>query len=185
MARLATVRYQEYAHHICESGGRLLKSSEDALAVTEAMTALMTDRTRGRRERVSVSALLREASEGLEAAAGLRLISCEGFAITCERRADRASAAASPSPRPGPAGGRSLRDHGPTGIRPAVSSCAPRGQGAQDTGSDGAPLHIILARLLLQTQGANLECSSGEGGWSALVGFRRSAGSGLAREWRP
>jgi hypothetical protein len=32
-------------------------------------------------------------------------------------------------------------------------------------------VHIILARLLLQTQGASLECSSGEGGWSALVRF--------------
>ena len=37
---LGHARYQEYAHHISESGGRLLKSSEDALAVTEAMSAL-------------------------------------------------------------------------------------------------------------------------------------------------
>src|SRR5262245_40371387 len=34
---LGNTRYQEYAHHISESGGRLLKSSEEALAVTEAM----------------------------------------------------------------------------------------------------------------------------------------------------
>ena len=79
---LGNRRYQEYAHHICESGGRLLKSSEDALAVTEAMTALMTDRTRGRRERVLVSALLREASEGSK----------------LPLRSGRSAATASPSP---------------------------------------------------------------------------------------
>jgi signal transduction histidine kinase len=166
---LGNRRYQEYAHHICESGGRLLKSSEDALAVTEAITALMTDRTRGRRE-VLVSALLREATEGLEAAAALRPIGCDGFAITCERRATAQAlqhllrhAQALPGAdsveiiaRPDPAGGLELR--------------AP-GAGGTDKGSGGAPLHIILARLLLQTQGATLECSSGEGGWSALVRF--------------
>jgi signal transduction histidine kinase len=171
---LGNRRYQEYAHHICESGGRLLKSSEDALAVTEAMTALMTDRTRGRRERVLLSVLLREASEGLEAAAGLRLIGCEGFAITCERRATAQAlqhllrhAQALPGAdrfeimaRPDPAGGLELRAPGAGGT-----------DKVPDKGSGGAPLHIILARLLLQTQGASLECSNGDGGWSALVRF--------------
>src|SRR5262245_58410672 len=167
---LGNRRYQEYAHHICESGGRLLKSSEDALAVTEAMTALMTDRTRGRRERVPVSALLRAALEGVEAAGGLRLIGCEGFAITCERRATAQAlqhllrhAQALPGSdsfgiivQPDPAGGLDL--------------CAP-GAGAADEAAGGAPLHIILARLLLDTQGATLECASGKDGWSARVRF--------------
>ena len=44
---LGHARYQEYAHHISESGGRLLKSSEDALAVTEAMSALIADPAHG------------------------------------------------------------------------------------------------------------------------------------------
>jgi len=168
---LGNRRYQEYAHHICESGGRLLKSSEDALAVTEAMTALMRDRTRGRRERVAVSALLHAASEGVEAAAGLRLIGCEGFAITCERRATAQAlqhllrhAQALPgidsfeiTVQPDRAGGLQLR--------------APGGDSGADKASGGAPLHIILARLLLDTQGATLECASGEGGWSARVQF--------------
>jgi signal transduction histidine kinase len=167
---LGNRRYQEYAHHICESGGRLLKSSEDALAVTEAMTALMTDRTRGRRQRVAVSALLCEASEGLDAAAQLRQIGCDAVAVTCERRAtaqalqhllrhaqglpgsDRLEIIA----RPDPAGGLEL--------------CVPEA-GGTDKGCGGAPLHIILARLLLQTQGASLACSSGTGGWSARVCF--------------
>ena len=58
---LGNARYQEYAHHITESGGRLLKSSEEALAVTEAMTALMADRGRGKRERLIAATLLRDA----------------------------------------------------------------------------------------------------------------------------
>jgi len=167
---LGNRRYQEYAHHICESGGRLLKSSEDALAVTEAMTALMTDRTRGRRERVLVSALLCEASEGLEAAAGLRLIGCHGFAITCERRATVQAlqhlfrhAQALP-------GAASFEIIAPADSTGGLELRAP-GAGGIDKGSGGAPLHIILARLLLQTQGATLECAGGEGGWSALVRF--------------
>lgn len=178
---LGNRRYQEYAHHICESGERLLKSSEDALAVTEAMTALMTDRTRGRRERVLVGALLNEASAGLDAAAGLTLSGCDGFAVTCERRATtqalqhllRHAQALSGIDsfeilaRPHPSGGLEL--------------CAP-GAGGADTASGSAPLHIILARLLLKTQDATLECSSGEGAWSARVGF---AGEGWAGERRP
>ena len=58
---LGNARYQEYAHHISESGGRLLKSSEEALAVTEAMTALMADRRAGKRERLAAATLLRDA----------------------------------------------------------------------------------------------------------------------------
>ena len=58
---LGHARYQEYAHHISESGGRLLKSSEDALAVTEAMSALIADRMQGSRERLTAGSLVREA----------------------------------------------------------------------------------------------------------------------------
>ncbi len=53
---LGHARYQEYAAHISESGGRLLKSSEDTLAVTATMSALMADRLAGRRERVLAGA---------------------------------------------------------------------------------------------------------------------------------
>ena len=41
---LGHARYQEYAAYISESGGRLLKASEDTLAVTATMSALMADR---------------------------------------------------------------------------------------------------------------------------------------------
>ncbi len=61
---LGHARYQEYAAHISESGGQLLKSSEDALAVTETMSAVMADRLAGRRERVVASGLVRDAWAG-------------------------------------------------------------------------------------------------------------------------
>ena len=71
---LGDARYQEYAAHISESGGRLLKSSEDALAVTETMSAVMADRLAGRRERVMASGLVRDAwaASGLAATSGCR-----------------------------------------------------------------------------------------------------------------
>jgi signal transduction histidine kinase len=160
-------RYQEYAHHICESGGRLLKSSEDALAVT---AALMTDRRRGRRERVLLSALLREAWEVLEGAPPLRFSGCEGLAITCERRAARQALehlfrhaltlgnveAFEISQAPHLAGNLEIRAPGAPSNEKAAS---------------GAPLNLILARLLLETQGATLTCSTSNVGWSAGLGF--------------
>src|SRR5262245_997819 len=163
-------RYQEYAHHTCESGGRLLKSSEDALAVTEAMTALMTDRTRGCRERVLLSALLREAWEVLDDAPPLRLSGCEGLTITCERRAARQALE------------HLLRYAMTLGTVDAFEvSQAPHlagkleicalGAPSHDKALSGAPLNLILARLLLEMQGATLTCSGGDDGWSASLGF--------------
>jgi signal transduction histidine kinase len=45
---LGHARYQEYAAHISESGGQLLRSAEDALAVTETMSAPIAAIGRGR-----------------------------------------------------------------------------------------------------------------------------------------
>ena len=88
---LGHARYQEYAHHISESGGRLLKSSEDALAVTEAMSALIADRMQGARERLTAGSLVREAwkGTGVAEAGELRLATtaCNTCEIVCERRA--------------------------------------------------------------------------------------------------
>jgi signal transduction histidine kinase len=167
---LGHARYQEYAHHICESGGRLLKSSEDALAVTEAMTALMIDRTRGRRQRVLLSALLREAWEMLEHAPPLRLTGCEALAITCERPAARQALL-------------HLFRHAMalTSVEGFEVSAAPHlagqlelralGGRSNEKVASGGPLHLILARLLLETQGATLSCAEGDFGWSAALGF--------------
>ena len=88
---LGNARYQEYAHHISESGGRLLKSSEEALAVTEAMTALMAGRGTAKRERRIAATLLRDAWREVAAPLGdaaprLVLTTCTTCDLTCERR---------------------------------------------------------------------------------------------------
>jgi signal transduction histidine kinase len=162
-------RYQEYAHHICESGERLLKSSEDALAVTQAMTALMTDRTRGRPEQVAAGALLRQAWTAIGDAAPVVPTGCDALVISCERRATAQAL-------------EHLIRHALTLAGPdAVEVTAwPKGSpclqvrvwaAAGRKGSDCGDLHIIFARLLLEAQGATLVCSRGETSWSASVGF--------------
>ena len=169
---LGNSRYQEYALHIRESGGQLLKSSEDALAVTQAMTSLMTDRRRGRRDRVVVGALLREAWQAAAVADAppISLSGCDALTVTCERRATTqalehlfhrvmtlpATQTVEISARPHPA---------------CVLEIRVRGVCSRNQAADCGDLHLILARLLLQTQGATLTCAGSETGWSAAVEF--------------
>jgi len=174
---LGHARYQEYAHHISESGGRLLKSSEDALAVTEAMSALIADRMQGSRERVMAGPLVREAWKvtGVAEAGELRLTTtaCNTCEIVCERRATLQALE------------HLLREaagHAPVGTtvevkgrrRGAVRSLDIRVEGrstAVETAGPGG-LRVILARLLLETQGASLTTGVDETGcWSAVVEF--------------
>jgi signal transduction histidine kinase len=88
---LGHARYQEYAAHISASGGQLLKASEDTLAVTATISALMANRLAARRERVVAATLVRDA--WVTAAAGaagrdIRLVvtNCTSCTIECERR---------------------------------------------------------------------------------------------------
>src|SRR5262249_8311232 len=86
---LGNARYQEYAHHISESGGRLLRSSEEALSVTEAMTALMADRRGAKRERRIAATLVRDAwrsAASADAVPRLVLNTCTTCDLMCERR---------------------------------------------------------------------------------------------------
>ena len=202
---LGNARYQEYAHHISESGGRLLKSSEEALAVTEAMTALMTDRRPGRRERLAAATLLRDAWRDATPASGtakprLALTTCTTCDILCERRPtvqalehllreaqghiEAGDSIEVTGKRRG--GQRSLEirvKRGQTvgrgsdplpaeGVRPLASTVSDR-RSPERKGSDPhARLRIILARLLLEVQGAKLTCTIGEDGcWAALIEF--------------
>jgi two-component system cell cycle sensor histidine kinase PleC len=174
---LGHARYQEYAHHISESGGRLLKSSEDALAVTEAMSALIADRMHGSRERLMAGSLVREAWKAADVAeaSDLRLTTsaCNTCEIVCERRATvqalehllREAAGHAPA-------GSTIEVKGRR--RGAVRSLDIRVSG-QRAGAEAAgpgSLHVILARLLLETQGAMLAARMDEaGGWSAVVEF--------------
>jgi len=168
---LGNRRYQEYAHHICESGGRLLKSSEDALAVTEAMAQWMTDRTRAHRERLALGALLAEAwTAAMGSDARLPLTDGAGHSITGERGAIVQAltqllrqAASLP---------------GTDAITIAISRRHPSCRleicavGARATPpADGADLNLILARLLMQTQGAVLTVGPSDSGWMAAVDF--------------
>jgi signal transduction histidine kinase len=174
---LGHARYQEYAHHISESGGRLLKSSEDALAVTEAMSALIADRMQGSRERVMAGPLVREAwkATGVAEAGGLRLTTtaCNTCEIVCERRASlqalehllREAAGHAPA-------GSTVEVKGRR--RGAVRSLDIRVEGRSTAGETAGPggLRVILARLLLETQGASVTTGIDETGcWTAVVEF--------------
>ena len=208
---LGNARYQEYAHHISESGGRLLKSSEEALAVTEAMTALMADRRAGRRERLAAATLVRDAWRDAGPASGtakpsLALTTCTTCDILCEQRPtvqalehllreaqghveDGESIEVTGTRRGGrrsleirvrreadplawgsdPLPIRFQTDGGPS-ARGLTPSAGERGKGSDPRNNAG--LHIILARLLLEVQGARLACTMGEDGcWAALIEF--------------
>jgi signal transduction histidine kinase len=175
---LGHARYQEYAHHISESGGRLLKSSEDALAVTQAMSALIADRMHGRRERVMAGSLVREAwkATGIGTGTGqLRLATtaCNSNEILCERRATgqalehllREAGSHAPAGSTVEVKGRRRGSARSLEIRVAGHS---NGREAAGPGS----LRVILARLLLETQGATLASNVDLAGcWSATIEF--------------
>jgi hypothetical protein len=178
---LGNARYQEYAHHISESGGRLLKSSEDALAVTEAMTALMTDRGSAKRERRVAAALLREAwraatSASEIAAPRLVLKTCTTCDLTCEQRPTAQAfehllgEAMVRAPVDGVVtvtGRRQARDR-------SVEIRVERGPAVvqqREDNSAHAGLRIILARLLLEMQGASVQCSATSETWVARIDF--------------
>jgi signal transduction histidine kinase len=184
---LGNVRYQEYAHHISESGGRLLKCSEEALAVTEAMTALMADRRRGRRGRMSAAAMVREAWRDAEGDNGndkrrLTLSIPSPFEILCERRPTvqalehlfREVVAHMPSD--GVVEVVGTRHAG--GRRLEIRTAPPQTAAGPHTGLNpcGEPnrggLRVILARLLLEVQGATLACEPRDGGaWCVAIEF--------------
>ena len=192
---LGNARYQEYAHHISESGGRLLKSSEEALAVTEAMTALMVDRRAGKRERLAAATLLRDAWRDATPTSivdkpRLALTTCATCDILCERRPTvqalehlmreaqthlgGADSIEVTGKRHGGRRSLEIRARGELkGVRPLASTDS-EFHDANRRGSDPLPgrLRIILARLLLEVQGATLTCAIGEEGcWSALIEF--------------
>ena len=192
---LGNARYQEYAHHISESGGRLLKSSEEALAVTEAMTALMADRSRGRREKLSAATLLRDAwrQAGPLPTTGpgtakprLSLTTCTTCDILCERRPTvqalehlfREAMGRLEAGSTVEVTGRRDGSRRSLEIEVRLDGDGPNASPASEgevgrNGSDLFPaphasLRVILARLLLEVQGARLTCKAGEDGvtWS-------------------
>ena len=194
---LGNARYQEYAHHISESGGRLLKSSEEALAVTEAMTALMADRAGARRERLiagdaAARRLARRGpSDGRRARRAWRSRPAPPATSPCERRPTvqalehllREALEHVPAGRPIKVtgkrrGGRAQPgDSGPSRHPRRASPQHRRSRSRRcvvadaDRTSAGNRLRVILARLLLEMQGATLVCRRDERGWSARIEF--------------
>ena len=172
---LGNARYQQYAHHISESGGRLLRSSEEALSVTEAMTALMADRRGARRERRIVATLVRDAWRAVASTNGsarLVLNTCATCDLTCERRptvqalehllreasgyaGENGTVAVTGRRR---AGQRSIEIKATTVDRPCAAGAT-------------APLRVVLARLLLEMQGATLSLTADDAAWSARIQF--------------
>jgi signal transduction histidine kinase len=173
---LGNARYQEYAHHISESGGQLLKSSEEALAVTEAMSALMADRRPGRRERLVASTLLRDAWQAASQTSGdakhrLALTTCTTCEILCERRPTvQALEHLCREALARMAGGGAVEVIGRR--QGGRRSLEIRVEEGGRNGHPHASLRIILARLLLEVQGASLACASEQNGaWTAVVEF--------------
>ena len=182
---LGHVRYQEYASHINESGGRLLKASEDTLAVTATMSALMANRTSTKRQKVLAGTLLQRAwSTVAEGHPQLSITNCSNCEIDCERRATEQAlehllreGAGRVQPggrveakgrRRGSARSIELRVGGP-----AVDPLHGASQAARshDAFVSGSSLRVILARLLLEMQGATLSLWEDENGWAACVAF--------------
>jgi signal transduction histidine kinase len=179
---LGNARYQEYAQHISDSGGRLLKSSEDALAVTHVMTTLLAERTRGRPQRSVASTLLREAWGTATAGAAypsprLAMTMSNTCGVLGERRAIvqalehvfREALARAPERSVVEVEGR--RREGRLILRIRVA----QRQGMKGTMTEtpvGNSLRVILARLLLQAQGATFSAElTTDGSWSAKIAF--------------
>jgi signal transduction histidine kinase len=194
---LGHARYQEYAAHISESGGRLLKASEDALAVAATMSALVGDRRALRRERLSAADLLREAWVAAGAPGRQVQLSIDdgGAAeIECDRQATSEALqhllgeAVARTPRGGvmlARGGRSGIEIAagapvaPTGGRAGIPAADCGRPAGHSEGGDG--LRLVLARSLIEMQGATLSVSAGRHreGWTARIRFP------VDEDWKP
>jgi K+-sensing histidine kinase KdpD len=198
---LGNARYQEYAAHISESGGRLLKASEDALAVAATMSALVADRRALQRERLPAAALLRDAWAALGAPGRMELTVADSatVSIECDRQATSQALqhllaeAMARTPCGGgivaataSRGASSIEIAGTPG-EPGREGLSTGGHAPQDWRSaPGDGLRIILARSLLEMQGATLSLCSGPeaAGWSARIAFPVAAAA-RRQAWRP
>jgi signal transduction histidine kinase len=187
---LGSTRYQEYAAHISESGGRLLKVSEDALAVAATMSTLLADRRGLNRDRLPVAGLLKEAWTAARAAdrggpgRGARL-DTEGCAaeVACDRPTTSQAlqlVLGEAIAHLGPGGtviAGCRRDGDTRSIELAVAPALPEPTlGERETGATaeaGTSLRLILARSLLDLQGATLSVCADprRDGWKACIAF--------------
>lgn len=181
-------RYQEYAIHISESGGRMLKSSQDALAVAEAMTVLLAKTPHLPKESITAAALLEEAWT----AVGGRAMDASGCGPACTMLVERRSATQAlehilreAMNRAEGHGGIEAIAH-PQGSQqrlkirvrtPVANTGLPLGTAASAypvAGKGG--LNMLLARLLIEAQGGQLVCGTEpDGAWCAEICFQSAA----------
>ena len=193
---LGHARYQEYAAHISESGGRLLKASEDALAVAATMSALVGDRRALRRERLSAGELLREAWVAAGAPGRpiqLRIDDGGAAEIECDRQATSEALqhllreAVARLPRGGVMVARGGRSRVEIMAMAPVAATEPAGTLAAAPGrptghsEGGDGLRLVLARSLIEMQGATLSLSAGRRAeaWTACIRFP------VVEGWKP
>jgi two-component system cell cycle sensor histidine kinase PleC len=189
---LGNARYQEYAAHISASGGQLLKASEDTLAVTATMSALMSNRRALKRERMLASTLVRDAWETAAAAAAARNIqlivtNCNQCTIECERRGTTQALAhilreaIANAPDAGVVRVKGRRRGGARSIEIEVGNPsagavdAIQVNAAEGAYTTGRGLRMILAAMLLEMQSATLRQAEQDGAWSARVHFPGNA----------
>jgi two-component system cell cycle sensor histidine kinase PleC len=182
---LGNARYQEYATHISESGGRMLKSSQEALAVAEAMTVLLARQPQVRQERLMAGSILREAWRQVGSPAiQFDVVTCNTCDLSCEPRAtaqalehllreasgragsegrievvgSRHAAARSVSIRVGDVG--AISANADTSLHPYPAAHT-------------AGLNSLIARLLIEAQGAQLDIAASGDAWLATITFGR------------
>jgi signal transduction histidine kinase len=183
---LGHARYQEYAAHISESGGRLLKASEDAIAVAATMSSLVADRRALMRDRLPAAALLQEAWEAVGAPARdvrLDMQGCLGVEVDCDWQATGQAlqhllgeAAARTAPGGAIAASGSQR-HIEIAVEPVAATEDAGRRAAHPACSDG--LRVILARSLIEMQGGTLSLGAGLAaqGWTARIVLPAAAGA--------
>ena len=182
---LGNARYQEYAAHISASGGLLLKASEDAIAVASSMSALLAGIAASgrmlRRDRLPLAGLLQEAWEGLGTATrgvGLDVSRCGDAEVDCDWQIMSQALRhllSELAPGAAPAGtvaASSIRRGGVHCIE--IIGLPGHGLQAPAYRSGAGPadgLCLMLARSLLDLQGAALEVSSRTpgAGWTARI----------------
>jgi signal transduction histidine kinase len=185
---LGNACYQDYVAHISESGGRLLKASEDALAVAATMLALVADRRDLRRDRLPAGALLREAwaaSGAPDKNIQLRMDDGAAAQIECDRQATSEALqhlldeAVTRTPPGGTITARGAQCRIEIVVEPvaaarervgSLADCSGQ-QAGHSAGGDG--LRLILARSLIEMQGAALNLSTADQaeGWTACIAF--------------
>lgn len=179
-------RYREYIAHIRDSGRELLKSAEDTLAIT----ALLGGKRAGRGDAAAFETLAAEAVRA-SGATGVAIQADDDVSVIGDRRALRQVLVNLLSEtalrcRDGARGSLTATCEDGMVI---VQVCAPLGR-PRPTQQE-ASLHICMARVLLELQGARLIEIERDGEWRAVTVLERASqqdffvSGSVPMGWRP